>query len=217
MEEDQAVDTSEWPREGPHQRTSLRSTRRSSHDKAASLRSTSNSHASQQPSAPIAAPAPRGRLNSLVGRGSDALQSFTSPLAQIFHPLVVDEEPEELPSEGESSSPSGGTHGISYGPVTRRRLTSMTKRIGADTALPSPIRTGGHRFPITQAPLDTLEEPGGLGHQQALKTAAQTEGEEEVSGWVPPALNKRLDDIEQRQMRIEGLLNRLVESQVQAH
>ncbi|EEB95083.1 hypothetical protein MPER_06005, partial [Moniliophthora perniciosa FA553] len=49
------------------------------------------------PSTPPQDITPRQRLNSILNKGAEAAQSFTSPLAQIFQPLVVDPvEPIEL-------------------------------------------------------------------------------------------------------------------------
>ncbi|TFK79738.1 hypothetical protein K466DRAFT_667994 [Polyporus arcularius HHB13444] len=77
---------------------------------------------------------PRPRVNSIVARGFDMAQAAASPLAQIFQPLVVDDDliPEEQVSEG-TNTPGPAGHGnggappalVSYGPATRRRLMSM--------------------------------------------------------------------------------------------
>ena len=95
-------------------------------------------------------PLPRARLNSIVTRGLDVAQAAASPLAQIFQPLIVDDDliPEEqaqIPVDGSSAqpghaegnggapAPSPGGALVSYGPATRRRLMSMH-------AAPSPPR-----------------------------------------------------------------------------
>ncbi|KAH9847576.1 hypothetical protein C2E23DRAFT_847890 [Lenzites betulinus] len=85
----------------------------------------------QQPTPQIALP--RTRVNSVLTRGLELAQSASSPLAQIFQPLIVDDDlhpggadDSQTPSEGGGSGPSStGAAGLSYGPATRRRLSSM--------------------------------------------------------------------------------------------
>ncbi|KAM5534661.1 hypothetical protein V8D89_011673 [Ganoderma adspersum] len=88
-----------------------------------------------QPSQPI----PRARANPLITRGLEIAQVAASPLAQIFQPLIVDDDliPEEPTQESVDGAPSSHGDGVevapamgpgalvSYGPATRRRLTSM--------------------------------------------------------------------------------------------
>ena len=84
----------------------------------------------------------RARVNSMTGP-----QNFTSPLAQIFQPLVVDDDlMEEDDNASEASSPpqNMGVHfpsppGVSYGPASRRRLSSMHR---------PRMESGVRRFPI---------------------------------------------------------------------
>ncbi|KAI9063882.1 hypothetical protein FKP32DRAFT_1571075 [Trametes sanguinea] len=84
---------------------------------------------------PAHIPLPRARVNSLVTRGLELAQSASSPLAQIFQPLIVDDDgaPDDQTMFSEGAASAGGlsggncavTTGISYGPATRRRLSSM--------------------------------------------------------------------------------------------
>ncbi|EIW58800.1 uncharacterized protein TRAVEDRAFT_72272 [Trametes versicolor FP-101664 SS1] len=75
----------------------------------------------------------RARVNSVLARGLDLAQSVSSPLAQIFQPLIVDDDfisggDDQNSSEAATSGPSGNGMSagqISYGPATRRRLSSM--------------------------------------------------------------------------------------------
>ncbi|RPD64222.1 hypothetical protein L226DRAFT_460344 [Lentinus tigrinus ALCF2SS1-7] len=86
---------------------------------------------------------PRPRVNSIVTRGLDMAQAAASPLAQIFQPLIVDDDliPEEQESDAANNTTGPAGHGsgggppalVSYGPATRRRLMSMH-------AAPSPPR-----------------------------------------------------------------------------
>ncbi|KAF5350239.1 hypothetical protein D9758_007832 [Tetrapyrgos nigripes] len=90
-------------------------------------------HFQDQPSPSASSPhpiIPRPRINSVLNRGIEVAQSFTSPLAQIFQPLIVDDD--GVPQESEQAEPL-----ISYGPASRRRLSSMTRRTtAADAASP---------------------------------------------------------------------------------
>ncbi|KAI0343039.1 hypothetical protein BDW22DRAFT_1316922, partial [Trametopsis cervina] len=83
--------------------------------------------------APSHVPLPRTRLASLVTRVADGLQNAPSPLAQVFQPLIMHEEQADAaPPDGHNgpqlagNTPPGAT-GISYGPATRRRLSSMVQ------------------------------------------------------------------------------------------
>ncbi|KAI5833279.1 hypothetical protein K523DRAFT_370042 [Schizophyllum commune Tattone D] len=115
--------------------------------------SSSTTATKRRPSTPLQSPtavmnpAPnqpplRARVNSMTGP-----QNFTSPLAQIFQPLVVDDDlMEEDDNASEASSPpqNMGVHfpsppGVSYGPASRRRLSSMHR---------PRMESGVRRFPI---------------------------------------------------------------------
>ncbi|KAI0372690.1 hypothetical protein BV20DRAFT_1050569 [Pilatotrama ljubarskyi] len=79
--------------------------------------------------APGHIPLQRARVNSVVARGLELAQSASSPLAQIFQPLIVDEDgaDEQTQSDAATSGGGGGSGAaaISYGPAMRRRLSSM--------------------------------------------------------------------------------------------
>ena len=114
-----------------------------------------------------------------------------SPLAQLFHPLIVDDA---IP---ENAQPNAGTRdGVSYGPVSRRRLSSATT---LQRMFP-PNREGDNA--IVQSPdqrSEALWEP---------ETAEETEEKESTLGSLEWA--RRLDSIEKRQQRIEELLLEVV-------
>ena len=57
----------------------------------------------------------------MVQRGADLASNFTSPLAQIYQPLVVDDDIVEHPQDSDTQPI------ISYGPAMRRRLSSMPR------------------------------------------------------------------------------------------
>ncbi|KAI8996333.1 hypothetical protein BD414DRAFT_197116 [Trametes punicea] len=109
-------------------------------------------------------PLPRARLNSLMTRGFEIAQSAPSPLAQIFQPLVVDDDlsagDDMTASEGGGVVISGGNGSgagmISYGPATRRRLSSMhaanPPRRGHTYSLTAPGASAGYRESGADAP-----------------------------------------------------------------
>ncbi|KAF8966304.1 hypothetical protein BDZ97DRAFT_1808888 [Flammula alnicola] len=143
---------------------------------------------------------PRARLDSMMNRGNEG-QTF-SPLAQVFNPLLVDDDGmrESYPV----------VQGVSYGPATRRRLTSMQssqKRATSETfanilhnaqAKKSSIEHGILR---TQSPEPTTQHPGPATAQE-IRDMEDTTGENAEQS----AFSSRLDDIERRQGRIESLL-----------
>ena len=114
-----------------------------------------------------------------------------SPLAQLFQPLNVDEA---IP---EDTNPYAGTReGVSYGPASRRRLSSATtlhkiaraNKESENENETSPVRGPGERSGL-------LWEP---------ETAEETQEQESTLGSLEWA--RRLDSIEKRQKRIEDLL-----------
>lgn len=76
-------------------------------------------------------PLPRTRLASLVTRLQDGgAQGAPSPLAQVFQPLIVNNDhalDENGYDQHQSDGSSQPTSGISYGPATRRRLSSQVQ------------------------------------------------------------------------------------------
>jgi hypothetical protein len=117
--------------------------------------------------------------------------SQASPLAQLFQPVIVDEA---IP---EDTHPYAGTReGVSYGPASRRRLSSATTL---------------HRIIPTnrENENEVVSSPGqGSGEQSGLlwepETAEETQEQESTLGSLEWA--RRLDSIERRQKRMEDLL-----------
>ncbi|KAI0731341.1 hypothetical protein C8Q76DRAFT_612655 [Earliella scabrosa] len=127
-------------------------------------------------------PLPRARLNSIVTQGLNAAQTVASPLAQIFQPLIVDDD---LVAEEQAQADAGGVAGsgsasgggstpaptamVSYGPATRRRLMSMH-------AAPNPPRrlrtysVAGHAA-AAPPPLPHAGRPEGYGATGESSTA----------------------------------------------
>ncbi|KAJ7066620.1 receptor-activated Ca2+-permeable cation channel [Mycena amicta] len=186
---------------------------------------------SSTPARPI--PGPRTRVTSLMHRGAEVAQTFTSPLAQIFQPLVVDDGgiPEEITnpemqnrahapaatSDGRSSTGVGHgvvpppPAGVSYGPAYRRRLSSMHGRDisgGAATGLHTRRASETPRmlFPTSEGDDDVFSSsPDDRDSSSALPTAEDVEEKKDV--WL-----ERLDKMEVRQQRIEELLEKIVQS-----
>ncbi|KAF9006151.1 hypothetical protein BDQ17DRAFT_1389716 [Cyathus striatus] len=129
----------------------------------------------------------RPRINSSVSR----VDSFASPLAQVFQPLMVDED---IPEETEDSQP--GPSGISYGPASRRRLLSLqtNQRRPHEISNSAWGIAGARHQTATHSTIDTLSEAG-------IQDA-----------YTSVDLKMRLDDIEKRQERIESLLTRIASS-----
>lgn len=187
-------------------RISQMSHRRPSERRSSASSTTSHPpHSGRRDPSPVPA-SPRQRLNSVVNRGVEVAHTFTSPLAQIFQPLVVDEE---IPEETEPSSlqiPSG----VSYGPATRRKISLMQRSPAADSAA-----SLAHRFP-------TMGNHKGMSEDDHLsadvdsgprgpETAEQVQEEESATGGTAQ-WTKRLETLEQGQKRIEDLLTQLLEN-----
>lgn len=131
----------------------------------------------------------RHRLTTSLGRPLD-MTAQASPLAQIFQPLIVDEL---MP---EDTQPYAGTReGVSYGPVSRRRLSSAT-------TLQRMMQSNREGDAVVQSPdqrSDMLWD---------LETAEETQEKEATLGSLE--WERRLDSIERREKRIEELLIEIV-------
>lgn len=149
---------------------------------------------------------PRGRLASILSRGLDTAQQFASPLAQVFQPLIVDDDiPEEPNGESPSSPP-----GVSYGPASRRRLMSMQslgQRRPQDLVQNSNPANAVKRVPSSGNGQGNVDQPSDSGNPPA--TAGEVKEMEENRPDLPE-WTERLDAIEKQQGKIEGLLMQLV-------
>lgn len=169
----------------------------------------------------------RNRRNSHLGLLADGLGRIenaiiSSPLAQLFHPIVVDDDPINIGGStpdhrvlGNGGASSSGVNIPSSGgpiPMPRRRLTSMT---GARH----------RRLSSVDAPSQHLPLPGQL-HHPHLRPLVQQHLAHSPPHATPPVLTprtmlereegqpsvdwkawvKRLEDMEQGQQRIENLL-----------
>ncbi|KAJ7247668.1 hypothetical protein B0H12DRAFT_1124984 [Mycena haematopus] len=160
--------------------------------------------------APTPPPGQRNRVTSLMHRGAEVAHTFTSPLAQIFQPLVVDDGgiPQDNVPHGQQNTPSSPSApapppiAVSYGPAYRRRLSSMHVRDQSGHALQSSghaRQNSGMLFPTSgerDDPFSTSPDE----RAESLPTAEELE-ENKDSEWM-----RRLESMEARQERIEALL-----------
>ena len=151
--------------------------------------------------------APRGRLSSAVSRGVDAAHTFTSPLAQVFKPLVV------LDNALDAVSPGPIT--VSYGPASRRRVSSIHSTQGLrhpDSLINQAQANASKKLPPQCSPIE----------QSALwQSPDRTHGESPSTERKPPISSAETDDVgvsewtrrmermEKRQERIEDMLIQL--------
>ena len=139
---------------------------------------------------------PRIRLSSGVNRSTEFQPA--SPLAQVFNPIVMDEDP-RLHSKTRSQS-------ISFGPATRRRTTSMlplqmpTSERGAQQSNQNPQN---FLWPGNPSPRydDDNSSP-------SKETIIKAEDELE-NGGLDVTIMQRLHRMEQHQHRIEDILLQL--------
>jgi len=157
------------------------------------------------------APAPRTRLNSAVGRGVDAMQSLPSPLAQVFQPLVVDDN---MPETINSAAGPAGPISISYGPASRRRVSSMQsmKQWRHPESLINQAQANAmKKFPPKSSPVDqsALSESPGEGDSPLTEQKPPMDTAETANVGVPEWI-KRIERMEKQQERIENLLVQII-------
>lgn len=172
----------------------------------------------------------RQRLASMVQRGTEAASSFTSPLAQIYQPLVVDDDIVEQETDPVSSmqpmQSAPPPPSISYGPSMRRRLSSMHRfppmapmDMGRRVHSVRGQNNDGHvldTVPVEESPRSTeivisdAEEQAKEEGSTPPERASQVLAGEGMSGMVPQVAD-RLAKIEERQKRMEELLLQLSE------
>ncbi|KAF9075354.1 receptor-activated Ca2+-permeable cation channel [Rhodocollybia butyracea] len=168
---------------------------------------------------------PRNRAESIMNRGMEAAQSFTSPLAQLYQPLIVDDQLPINDSVEHSAPPTGPP--LSYGQTARRRLSSMqghrrtTSEIGGQRQTQNRLspRSPQETFPSMQEVMSGTdgvlsESPPGLSPRPEgsdLPTAGQVQEEEGHSGGIMQ-WSERLGKLEERQERIEKLLETIAKS-----
>ncbi|KAF7985141.1 hypothetical protein HWV62_7698 [Athelia sp. TMB] len=213
-EMDTALDTHEYDQipggDGLHRRYS----QKSQQNRPASRRPSSNAperfvRRDPSPQPPAAVASPRLRLGSMLNRGAEMAQNLASPLAQIFQPLVVDED---MPEENGSSSLLNVPTGISYGPAHRRK-SLMHRTPAVDAA----VSRTAFRFPSmgshdSRDAHQVSSSPDPVSEVYGMQTAEEAEEDEEESGGMIRWM-ERLDKLEQGQKRIEDLLLRISQNQ----
>ncbi|KAG2128545.1 hypothetical protein DEU56DRAFT_818870 [Suillus clintonianus] len=151
----------------------------------------------------------RRRVNSQISR-AEMTQSI-SPLAQVFQPLIMDDEDDASKKGVPQSTPAPL---ISYGPASRRRLASMRSvRRPADSPNPIPIAQRRPPWPVINTRQEILDGPGPLSAslQESIHPETAEEAEEDsfedgsMVRWV-----ERMNRMEDRQKRIEDMLLELV-------
>jgi len=139
----------------------------------------------------------------MLSRGAEITQTFTSPLAQIFQPLVVDDDIRQ--SVEPEPSLLGIPSGVSYGPASRRRHSVMQRSAAVDH-----VTNTFQRFPSMGSYLSTQEghlssSPDVDPERREPETAEEVQ-EEELSTGGMMQWSKRLRNLEEGQKRIEDLL-----------
>ncbi|KAG6877315.1 hypothetical protein C0992_010296, partial [Termitomyces sp. T32_za158] len=163
----------------------------------------------------------RLRSNSFLPRGIDGTQTFVSPQAQVFSPLVVVDRliPEESDQTDKAEmSPSSssfipGPSVVSYGSISRRGISMGSLRRQRPASPPCrqvklrkfstfPKTASPPRVPLPHSP-EAIEEPDSPISREVVMEASVESRAESGGGIV---LEGRLDAIEKRQERIEELL-----------
>jgi len=141
----------------------------------------------------------------MLNRGAEVAHNFTSPLAQVFQPLIVDDE---IPENAElSPSHLGIPNGVSYGPASRRRHSVMQRSPAADYAT-----IQHHKFPSMGSHHGSQDGPSSSGpdaHREPETAGEVQENESSAGGMAQWA--QRLQSLEDGQKRIEALLIQLSE------
>lgn len=156
----------------------------------------------------------RQRLQSLAHKSVDLATNFTSPLAQIYKPLVVDDD-----DGGGDQGTSSLQGGVSYGPASRRRLSSMhhfpLMESGMGSASHAMKRPGP--TPLKSQPMYDAAVPESPAaeeratHEQLVPEQAADIVEDDGGRTGGMGLGKRLADMEERQKRMEALLIQLTQ------
>ncbi|OSX63980.1 hypothetical protein POSPLADRAFT_1138127 [Postia placenta MAD-698-R-SB12] len=200
------------PMENSRQRRLSQMSRRQTSQASGPTTPPRSSVKAEQLSSSSSVPLPRTRVNSTFMRGLELAHNVSSPLAQVFQPLVVGDDHQDEQSSDHNNAL------VSYGPATRRRLSSMVRRPTAPPADPfggpsQPQPIGARRIPTGVSPSKRSgvlnasllsESPDAKSGSEHMATMEETEESIGMS-----ALARRLDGIEQQQKRIEDLLLRL--------
>ena len=162
----------------------------------------------------------RNRLNSMRKETLPSLGGIlSSPLAQLYQPIVVDDDngDDEATPIASTSLPGFPMAGIGAIPL-RRRLTSNARhrRTATDpsaglSSTPHPLQQQQVRFPVHLDPHIPLAEspPHGVAESPRLHGGGPLKEVDEAAIAEADGLKHRLDQIEARQQKIENLLVQL--------
>ncbi|KAF8586037.1 hypothetical protein K439DRAFT_1646379 [Ramaria rubella] len=139
---------------------------------------------------------------------AEAFSQNISPLAQVYSPLPMDDDIVEDSALSSSPSPFVSTTGVSYGPATRRRFSSMVHRRTAND--PGPGFSGEGSSVKRLESGSSNNEGYSLAEEGVPETVTELESEEEHLGGNVN-LEKRLAGMEARQQRIEEMLIQLTQ------
>jgi len=150
-------------------------------------------------------PRPRAISQRLAGF-AQAVTQHISPLAQVYAPLTVNHDIPEDAVASTSPAQTPSVNGVSYGPTTRRRLSSMVhRRTSNDPGVFQPFPTGESGSSVSSS--HHREEHSHVkDHSPRMVTEIESE-EEQMCGSA--MLEGRLAGIEERQRRIEEMLTQL--------
>ncbi|OJA14994.1 hypothetical protein AZE42_04319 [Rhizopogon vesiculosus] len=155
-----------------------------------------------QASQPSGISALRRRVNSQFSR--DDMAQGISPLAQVFQPLVVDDD---VPKDGLPQSIP--LHLVSYGPASRRRLASIQSgRRATDTPDSTPTTQRRSPWPVINTRREVFDDPGSLSTSLQNDQPETAQESEETSSEDSSMVRwfKRIESMEERQKRIEDML-----------
>jgi hypothetical protein len=152
-------------------------------------------------------PAARARLSSAVSRGADAMQNFTSPLAQVFKPLAVHEN---MPETINPATGPAGPVAVSYGPASRRRVSSMhsTQWRHPESLVHHTQANALKRFSPKSSPVEQSALSESPDHARVVSPLTERKPSLDTE-YVGSDWTSRMDQMEKRQQRIEDLLIQL--------
>jgi len=154
---------------------------------------------------------PGARITPTTNRGVEA-QTF-SPLAQVFNPVVMEEDVVRDPNLSAGSL----VPGVSYGPATRRRMPSIQPSHGRPQPDPLLTQFQSNQLRMFHTTSDKNSPPERVflrsrsQDRDTLNHAVENKDREDDVGedLEQSVIMKRLDDIQKRQERIESLLYEL--------
>ncbi|KAF9482552.1 hypothetical protein BDN70DRAFT_874905 [Pholiota conissans] len=212
LEEESALDTTGETNDD----ISIQNGRQPSHSSMRRLSGASSRRGRTGHPQPPSKTSPHTRLNTLIGRVND-VNTF-SPLAQVYNPLLA----HDLAHDDHNRDPlihgsPSAAQAISYGPASRRRLTSILSTqqrpsldtFGQSSHRPSRIVSGQETSSPPQYGIPPRSRSQDPPHSARNPISAQeVKDMEDDTGENPEQITvmSRLDNIERQQAKIESLL-----------